>query len=186
VGRFDAFSTILRLALDSLGIQPQPWMGVAALSVGTILILPALIRNARTDRARKLLIGLLDLDADAREARVRKLLGLVEGNPHGLVSVADRALDRGHRAVALRAYEQLRRTPGAPRADVMRLDEKLFGPPPRHAEAEAAAIERLIEAGALLRATERLRRARAWFPADASLQALQRRLDATPSGPRGG
>ncbi len=182
MGRFDAFSQIIRMAFDAVGIEPRPWMAVMAFLIGGVLLYPSLRDNARTARARKLLPTLIELEPDERTARAETIIELVEGNAQGLVSIADKALEHGHRPIAVRAYESLRQTKGAPRADLVRLDEALFGAAPRHPEAEAAAVERLVEAGALLRAEQRMRRARAWFPQDPALAALDQQLRELAAG----
>lgn len=180
MGRFDAISTIIRMAFEAVGIQPQPWMAVVAVAAAMALAWPSLQRNARTARARKLVPRLVDHEPPARRAAVDEILRLVAGNPEGLVSVVDVALKNGQRPLAVRAYESLRTTPKAPRKELLRLDEALYGPPPRHPHEEEAAIERLLEAGALEGAATRCRRARAWFPTDQGLQHLEARITAGP------
>lgn len=178
MGRFDAISTAIRWLFDLVGVQPRPWMGVAALALLLALAWPHLDRNARTAQARKLVPRALDGSPADRAATQARILDLVAGNPEGLVAVADAALRSNLRPLALEAYTALRALPRARRADVLRLDTALHGERPHHPEQEAAAIERLVEAGALHGAATRCQRARAWFPDDPGLRQLEDRIQA--------
>lgn len=176
MGRFDGISTFIRMIFDALGVQPQPWMGVVAFVLLVVFVGPSVKRSLSTTRARKLVVGLADLDADARRERSEQILRLVDDNPIGLVAITDEAMRRRQLPLAREAYRRLRLTGLLPDEQI-RLEEALNGPMPRHVDQELATLERLIEAGAHERAAQRLARARTVFPTDARLAELARRLE---------
>ncbi|MCK6505877.1 hypothetical protein L6R53_21240 [Myxococcota bacterium] len=176
MGRFDFLTTAIRFVFDALGVTPRPWMAAVALVVLGLTLGPSMHRSLSTTRARKLVLGLADLDPAARQARSQQILSLVERNPDGLIAIADEALRRRQEPLAREAYRLLRNSGKRPR-EQLRLEEALNGPLPRHVEEEVAAVERLLESGALARAEQRLERARGAFPRDERLADLRRRLD---------
>ncbi|MCB9777829.1 MAG: hypothetical protein H6742_04635 [Alphaproteobacteria bacterium] len=181
MGRFDGIGAIVQMVFDAVGIEPQPWMSAVFLGLAIVLVGPAAMKNIRTAQARKRVVRLNELSPTERPALQEEILGLVRGNPQGLVAIADEAARRRQRPLAVAAYQELRRGGDLPK-EVLRLHEELYGKRPDHPEEEAAAIERLIDAGALDRARERLAVARSWFPGDDSLRALQDRLAAASGG----
>lgn len=182
MGRFDAISTAIRFVFDAVGVQPRPWMGVAAFVLLALLLGPSVKRSLGAARARKLVVSLADLGPEQRQARSAEILSLVDRNPDGLVAIADEAIRRRQEPLAREAYRRLRNS-GGKRRDQLRLEEELNGPLPRLVEEELDTLERLIAAGALERADQRLNRARAVFPQEVRLLDVARRIqDARRAG----
>lgn len=175
MGRFDSISAVIRLLFDLVGVEPQPWMATVAFAALLVLFGPSVRRSMATTRARKMVLGLADLDAATRQAQVAQILALVDGNAVGLVAITDEALRRRQPTLAREAYRRLRLTGKQP-VDQLRLEEALNGPLPRHLEEELETLERLLDAGATTRLNERLRRAIAVFPGDPRLAELARRV----------
>ncbi|NOY25311.1 MAG: hypothetical protein GXP62_05510 [Oligoflexia bacterium] len=175
VGRFDSISAVIRLVFDLVGVKPQPWMAYVGFAILLVLFGPSVRRSLATTRARKLVLGLADLDAETRTAQVAQILALVDGNAIGLIAITDEAIRRRQPSLAREAYRRLRLTGKQP-VEQLRLEEALNGPLPRHLDEELETLERLLDAGAIERLNERLSRAIAVFPGDPRLTELARRV----------
>jgi hypothetical protein len=182
MGRFDAFSSLIRMAMEAVGLSPRPWMLPAAVLAVLILLGPTILRNIHTGQARKRVGRLSMLEAVEREAQTRAILDLVHDNPVGTVAIAEEAIRRGQLRLARLALQRLEQS-GARPADQHRLREELDGPLPRNADLERVVIEQMIDSGAHERARARLGRARQAFPADPVLAALARRLEGEAENP---
>lgn len=184
MGRFDALSSLLRMTLEAVGVAPRPWM--VPLAVGLVLFFfgPTILRNIHTGQARREVMRLSLLDADARKARIEAIVELLRDNPVGLVSIADEALRRQQAPLARRAMEELQRRGDRPR-EVQRLREAIEGPLPRNLELELVTLEQLVASGAHEAARERLRRLERAFPGEPRLAALSQSLPVDSCEARG-
>ncbi|MCB9765071.1 MAG: hypothetical protein H6739_35180 [Alphaproteobacteria bacterium] len=161
----------LNLMLSALGLKLAPWMAPLAAALLALLFLPLYRVNFRTKQARKRMVRAGAARPEQRDALTAEALGLVTGNPMGLIVVAEEALNRGMRPVAEEAVRQLAET-GKRRPELRRLQRQLSDERPTTAEAEAAAIEHLLESGMREKARERLQRARERFPGAEALAEI--------------
>ncbi len=174
MGRLKGLAEGLASLLDAMGIVLPPW-GFPLLALMLLaLVFPLLRRNHRTGRARRRLQTALYSSAAERSRLETEALELVQGNPVGLVVVADEAIRRGRRQLARRALEQLEAT-GRRLHDTRRLERDLYGTPCATPEEEILAIEHLLEEGILGRAAERLEKARQRWPHNQALESMQRK-----------
>lgn len=157
--------------LLAVGIELPPWgMPAVALAI-MVLLLPLLLKNMKTSRARKLLKRASLEGAQRREEMEREALSLVADNPTGRLALADECIRRGRYALAQELLSHLPTTPKLHR-ERRRLMQQMAPREPATAEGAAAAIEHLLEEGLHAEAQRRLQVARRRWPEDASLLAL--------------
>ena len=157
--------------LLAVGIELPPW-GMPAIALAImILLLPFLLKNMKTSRARKLLKRASLQGAQRRVEMEREALSLVASNPTGRLALADECIRRGRYALARELLSQLPDTPKL-RRERRRLLQQMAPHEPATAEGAAAAIEHLLEEGLHDEAHRRLEAARRRWPEDASLSAL--------------
>ena len=177
MGRLSGLTDAVNSLLAEFGVELAPWMApVFGLLLGALL-LPMILRNDRTGRARKLIPRLVETSAAERDAARARILALVADNPVGLVVVAEESLRRGQVPLARMAVAALVRSGKRP-ADARRLLLELEGPPPTMPTEAALVVERLLSAGLLDEAERRLASAVARWPDDPELAAVEEHLDA--------
>lgn len=159
--------------LSLAGIHLAPGVAPAIVLVGALLLSPLLLRNQNTAKARRVL-GRLTTATTARERATieAEALALVEGNPDGLASLADAALQRGRSDLARSCLERLR-TLGTRPAVVARLTRELDGDFPSTPEEILVRIEHQREAGLTVAAEQNLTRALRIWPDHPDLLRLQ-------------
>ncbi len=158
--------------LQGLGITPQPWMLPAFVLAVCGALYPLVRPTRRLGRARKLIAEAQRVSGPERAALQDQVLALVDRHPMGLVGVVEEALRRGQAPLARRGLDALRET-GKERIHLKRLEARVHGPPPTSIEGELAAVERLLAEGLHDQARERLGRARARWPRDERLAAVE-------------
>lgn len=161
--------------LLALGIELPPWgMPVAAL-VLMVVLLPWILKNMKTSKARKLLKKATLESGRTRTEMEAQALDLVSDNPVGLLAFADECVRRGRYGLAREALERVPRDPKFAR-ERRKVAEQMAPREPPTAEAAAAAIERFLSEGLRDEAVRRLQKARARWPEDASLVGLAERV----------
>lgn len=157
--------------LEAFGITLQPWMAPAVVLVLMVALLPLILRNMRTGRARKLLKEAAMVPGEQGRLLEQRALDLVGRQPLGLVAVAEEALRRGRTDLARQAIVHLGAT-GKARPLYRRLRAEIEGPLPASLAEMVIVVERLVDAGMLDEAARRLERARKRWPAAAELDTL--------------
>ena len=159
--------------LAATGLDLPPWaMPLIALSF-MALMLPSWRRSHRVGLARKRLQSAAMAGREEREALQAEALGLVAGNPFGLIVVAEECIKRSMKPTAREAVKQLAAT-GRRRPDLRRLKKTLDGDRrPVSIEGECAAIERFIGEGMLEVASSRLEEALGRWPGEPRFIQLQ-------------
>lgn len=93
--------------LGLLGLELPAWgLPVLALVI-MVLLLPAILRNMRITKARKLIAKSWIEQPEERMAQEDRAFSLVENDGAGLVAVADEALRRGRMPLVRRAVQGL-------------------------------------------------------------------------------
>lgn len=170
---------LLDTILELLGVHLEPWMAPAAVVAGALLLLPLLLRNQNTARARRVLGRLTTATTAAQRAAIEaEAFSLVRGNVDGLVALADAAQQRGRTDLARRCVEGLRELGGRP-AELRRLVRQLDGDFPATVEEVVVRIGNQRDAGLHVAAAETLARAEARWPGHPELVSL--REATTPS-----
>jgi len=172
--------TISKL-LVAFGITLQPWMAPVAVLAIMLVLLPHILRNMRTGRARKLLRQAAMVPGPEGSDLEQRALDLVDGQPMGLVAVAEEAIRRGRMALAREAVRRLADT-GRQHAHLRRLRVELDGRLPATVDEMVLIIERFVDAGMVDEARGRLSRARRRWPDTPDLEALEARLSAERPG----
>jgi len=170
-------SDTLNTLLAAFGLTLEPWMAPVAALLIFGLLMPFIIRGRKIKLARKRLQESSHASSlEDRRRLQREAFELVGDAPMGLVAIAEESLRRGMRPAAQEAVRLLADT-GKERDMLKTLRRKLDGDRPRNPEAEAAAIERLLEAGMTDEARSRFRAATRRWPDAAALAELHGRVD---------
>ena len=162
--------------LQALGVELPPWaMPVFALCM-MILLMPWILKNMKTSRARKLLKQATLESGARREEMEQEALSLVSANPTGLLAFADECVRRGRYGLARKALSRL--PEGGPKVlrERRKLETQMAPREPATAEAAAAAIERFLSEGLEDEARQRLLRAQRRWPGDPTLVGLADRV----------
>ena len=147
----------------SAGVAVPVWFFPVLLSIGFAYLLPHIRQNRRTQQAREAIkTGAEEGGSTHPDFRAR-VLGLAQGHPTTLLVIATEAHKRGLLGLSRDALLALERT-GKHKTDCRRLRQQLDGPPPIHAEAEIAAIEKLVAQGLYGMAQVRIDRGRLHWP----------------------
>lgn len=166
--------SLLRMA----HVHLEPWMAPAVGLALALLLAPFWLRNQHTARARRVWSRARGAGSAAERARIEaEAIGLVEGNPDGLVSLADLAVADGRFEVARGLLARLRATGRRP-VEVARLARTLEGDLPATALQVVIQVERLLEEGMTEPARALLDRALRRWPEHPELRALTERTDA--------
>lgn len=177
-----ALARFLQDIFDVMGLPP--WAGAAAVFAVLLLALPWILRNRRTDLARRALRASDKLKGDERVAAERKALTMVAGHPMGLLVVAEEAHKLGRDGLARDAIAQLRAT-GKLVAELRTIERAVEGPMPATVDEAVLTIERLIDAGMRDVAAEKLARFQTRWPSEPELLAVGTRIyegsEASPS-----
>lgn len=168
-----ALAQFLQGIFDVMGLPH--WMGAGAVFGVVLLALPWILRNRRTDIARRALRASDKLKGEERVAAERKALATVAGHPMGLLVVAEEAHKLGRDTLARDAIHQLRAT-GKLVAELRTIERAVDGPMPATIDEAVLTIERLIEAGMRDVAAEKLARYQARWPAEPELVAVGARI----------
>lgn len=162
----------------ALGWDVPGWVAPTVVMGLVLLLLPWILRNQRTARARRVMTRAFAATS-VRERDAEEALALREtwDNPDGLLVVGQMAAERGRRPVVDRVVERLAEL-GARPADAARLAAALapVAPPVATLDEAVLRIERMLENGLLAQAGAALTEARARYPEDAELLALSVRL----------
>ena len=175
MGRMGGLTDTLGALLASLGIELPSWLVPSLALLVLLVLMPVLKKNNQTRRARKLLVRSAHLGSVEREALQDRALALVVDHPQGLLALAEEAERRGLRSFARRALHEVPLT-GRLRSERHRLERRMESPPPVSAEAEAAVVERLLEAGMFGAAEARFSRALARWPNAGPLRELHEKF----------
>jgi len=166
-------SDTLNTLLAAFGLTLEPWMAPAAALLIFGLLMPLIVRGRKIKLARKRLQQASHAATlEDRRRLQREAFELVGDHPMGLVGVAEEALRRGMRPVAREAVALLAAT-GKERTMLKVLRRKVDGDKPTNPEAEAAAIERLLEAGLAGEARARFDAAAQRWPDAEALRELR-------------
>jgi hypothetical protein len=184
MGRIGGLTETLSQLLEMLGLDLPPWvMPLVALAVFLIL-LPRILRNMRTSRARKIVLRAHLVEGEHRRQEEAAALALVAEHAPGLVSLADAAHKQGRNALAMEALNLLRARPEARgrsvRREIARLDRTLGENLPGSAEEMAVVLDRLIHAGLFPEARRRLAIGRGRWPRAEALDAVEKALEGVP------
>lgn len=174
-------ANLLQQGFDLLGLPY--WAGTAAVLGLLALASPWILKNRRTDRARRHLKEALRTYGAAREKLEDAALAEVADLPLGLLVIAEEADRNGRFGLRDRAMAALRKTGKLP-YELRKLEQAVEGPMP------ATAAEALVRVLAAEReglhgvATEKLTRYRQKWPDDPELAAHT--LRPPPDAPAGG
>ncbi|MEL6342870.1 MAG: hypothetical protein AAFV53_07035 [Myxococcota bacterium] len=175
-GGMGGITTALTELLGAMGLDLPPW-GMPAIAVALmILLLPWILKNMKTTKARKLLKKAAFERNEARERMEREALDLVSNNPTGLLAFADECIRRGRYPLARQALDRLPGDDPKMRRERRRLMETMAPREPATAAAAAVTIERFLDEELHDEARRRLDRARKRWPEDALLRALAQKL----------
>ena len=159
-----AMTEVISSLLGVLGIELAPWMAPLAALLLMIVLLPLILANMKTSRARKLLKRAHLLNGVEGRALEEEALRLVSSRPMGLVAIADEAIRHGRYGLARDAVARLRET-GAQRAHLRRLTEAVDPTPlPPSVNETLLLIERLDQSGLRDEAERRWLAARRRWP----------------------
>jgi len=171
-GILDALASLLA----SVGIELPPWgMPVVALAVAAALM-PFVLRNMKTSKARKLLKQASILDGHHRQSTEADALALVHDSGPGLVAVADEALRRGRHVVASQAIHRLAEL-GVEEKELRRLRLEMAPKMPASVTEMVLVVERFLDAGLVDEARVRLERAERRWPRASEWSQLRVRLE---------
>ena len=93
--------------MQALGIELPPWAGIAFVLIIVTLFLPTFIKNARTQRARKIWKSSFFENIDRRHALQAEALSLVENNVDGMFSLVELALQASQLQLAERTLARV-------------------------------------------------------------------------------
>ncbi len=93
--------------MQALGVELPPWAGLAFVLVIVILFFPTFIKNARTQRARKIWKSSFFENIDRRHALQEEALSLVENNVDGIFSLVELAVQASQLQLAERTLERV-------------------------------------------------------------------------------
>lgn len=167
-GILDSLGSLLAAA----GIDLPPWGFPALAMVVMVVLLPRIIANMETGRARRLVQRSRGADGEDRRRMEQEALSVAGARPMSLVAVAEEAIRARRGPLAEQAVARLAET-GKETEHLKRLRKELRKAEKLPASPVAAAlvIERLVEGGAFDEAGRRLRRYRKKWPAHADLEA---------------
>ena len=182
-GILDSVAALLAAA----GIDVPPWGFLAFAAAITLVLMPRILANMETGRARRLVKRSRGAEGEDRRQLEQQALEVARDRPATLVAVAEEAIRARRSPLAHEAVRRLAST-GQQRQDLRRLRRELAVEPdlPRSAVAAALVIERLLEAGADAEAQRRLRRFLRRWPDDDELQSIAARLLMAPERDAGG
>ncbi len=172
--------------LAAAGIDVPPWGFPVLALVVMLVLLPRIIANMETGRARRLVQRSRGVEGDERVQMEAKALEVAGARPMSLVAVAEEAIRIRRTPLAQRAVARLAETGGAELhlkrlKKTLRKDEKV----PAGPVAAALVIERLLEGGAVEEAARRLRRFERKWPEHPDLLAAVERLSAARDDAQG-
>lgn len=170
MGRLGGIGEALGALLAIFGLSPSPMVLAAAGLLVALAALPWFLKVERQRKLRKLVLEASRADAADRPAAIEAAL-VAAREPLHWVILAEEAHRRQVPKLAQRALEGLRAT-GKLRLELRRLEQRILKVVPTTAEGEAAAVERLREAGLDEEAERRLAAARARFPRSEALAEL--------------
>ncbi|GEM_PF-5160358 len=170
MGRLDGIGEALGALLALLGLSPSPFVLAMAGLLVALAALPFFLKVERQRKLRKLVAAAAEAPAADRAAARQAALAAASSPVHWIV-LAEEAHRRRVPKLAQAALAGLRAT-GRRRTDVRRLERRIEKRVPTTAEGEAAAIERLLEAGLWEEAERRLSNALQQFPRSESLADL--------------
>jgi hypothetical protein len=147
----------------SAGVSVPVWFFPALLGIGFAYLLPHIRQNRRTQQAREAIKTGAEEGGSAHPDFSKSVLSLAQGHPTTLLVIATEAHKRGLLGLSRDALMALEST-GKYKGDCRRLRQQLDGPPPIHAEAEIAAIEKLVAQGLYGMAQVRIDRGRLHWP----------------------
>ena len=93
--------------MQALGVELPPWAGLAFVVIVVILFFPTFVKNARTQRARKIWKSSFFENIDRRQALQEEALALVENNVDGLFSLVELALQASQLQLAERTLARI-------------------------------------------------------------------------------
>lgn len=181
-GILDSLGSLLAAA----GIDVPPWGFPALALVLMVLLLPRIIANMETGRARRLVQRSRGVEGEDRVRMEEEALEVAGERPMSLVAVAEEAIRIRRTPLAERAVARLALTGGAKGhlkrlKKTLRKDDKV----PASPVAAALVVERLIEGGALDEAARRLDRFDRRWPDHPDLAAAARHLAGARAGVEG-
>lgn len=162
-------------ALVEAGIPP--WIFPVIMVVAIWILVEIVKKSAPGGKARGLVVRASIAEPADRDRMEQQALTLVHDDPHGLLVVAQEALNRGRAGLARAATARLKALGKRPE-DVRRLEAVLEGDRGRP-ERELVAVRNLWEEGLEPQALERLARARTAWPDDEALADLEAELKKT-------
>lgn len=163
---------------QAMGWDVPGWVAPSVVMGLVLLLLPWILRNQRTARARRVMTRAFAASSIAdRDAEEALALRETWDNPDGLLVVGQMAAERGRAPVVERVVARLGEL-GARPAEAARLAAALAPAAPRVATLDEAVlrIERMLDNGLLTQAGAALAEARARYPEDTELLALATRL----------
>jgi hypothetical protein len=172
--------------LAAAGIDVPPW-GFPALALAImVVLLPRIIANMETGRARRLVQRSRGAEGEERRRMEHEALAVAGTRPMSLVAVAEEAIRARRGPLAEEAVARLAETGKEPEhlkrlRKELRKEDKL----PASPVAAALVIERLVEGGAYDEATRRLRRFRRKWPAQPDLEAAAAHLASAQAAEQG-
>ncbi len=166
--------------LEMFGLQGNPWILPLGFLALVALFWPMIHKNIDTDAGRKRLRGMSEMPLPERKKAQAEALEIVGDDPDGLLAVADEAARAGEKEFARVVLEKLKAT-GKKKDHVRRLESLLTDRSLQLPEQSVVAVERMIEAGLLEGARDRLAPALERWPDHPELLALKAKLDAPPA-----
>jgi hypothetical protein len=176
-----ALRNLLDTLLTLFGIRLEPWVAPAVIIGGALVLSPLLFRNQSTGRARRILGRLATATTAAERAAIEaEAMALVEGNPDGLVVLAEAALDRSRTALARACLARLETLGNRP-IDVRRLRRALDGDFPTTVDEVLVRLDAQRSAGLHVAAADTLERALRIWPDHPALKNGEGKPDLPPS-----
>lgn len=158
-----------------------PWKVVVALGVAIAIVgAPLWLESIRDRQIRGAVRQMVRAEPEAREELVRRAFALCGERPRRLLALAETAIRYDQRALRDEALAKLEAAGG--KADAARLKKALSPEKQRFRDPLEAAIrvESLLGSGLTVAAADALAAARAQFPEDPELAALDARVSAAP------
>ena len=96
--------------MQAMGVELPPWTGLVLIVTIVVVFFPTFVKNARTQKARKIWKASFFENIDRRYALQEEALSLVENNVDGIFSLVELALQASQLQLAEKTLDRIPRT----------------------------------------------------------------------------
>ena len=180
MGRMGGMTETISQLMNAMGLDVSPWVAPLLALLLFFALLPKILRNMRTSKARKILKRAWMLGAEERTEMERAAVTLVRGHPPGMLALGQEAQRQGRFALARLTVSELKETRPKRGTELWRemrkLDQALTDQLPNTEDELVLMVERLMELDMWEEAERRLDQGRARWPNSNSISQLDRAL----------